>query len=198
MHSWLSLLIVDKLMVRATSARGRKEGTQGTVAILKKSPRLCISRLRYNEFVFCGKLKNWDWTLRRHLKFSGCTWYKFNSGREKGNLEALSKKVNLMSEILARPGRRNTWGNLMTSRLFQQCRVEFGEKICKLKPNMKLRFILLWRRQRHSSAYVYCEFGSFNAQCWARRIELRYNGYFEKVQNTMSDLPRPGAVQINE
>ena len=28
--------------------------------------------------------------------------------------------------------------------------------------------------------------------------KLRYNGYFEKVQTPISDLPQPGAVQINE
>ena len=98
-----------------------------------------------------------------------------------------------MSEILARPvWGTTTWGNVTTSRLYQQSSVEFGEKICKLKPKIKLRFILLWRRQRHRRSYVYCVFGSFNAQCWARRLELRYNGYFEKVQNTICDLPRPG------
>ena len=36
------------------------------------------------------------------MKFSGCTWYKTEFRKEKGNLEALSKKVNLMSEIFAR------------------------------------------------------------------------------------------------
>ena len=41
------------------------------------------------------------------MKFSGCTWYKIEFGKEKGNLEALSEKVDLMSEILARPVRRN-------------------------------------------------------------------------------------------
>ena len=52
-----------------------------------------------------------------------------NSGKQKGNLEALSKKVNFMSEILAHPVlRNNTWGNLTTSRLWQQSSVEFGEK----------------------------------------------------------------------
>ena len=29
-------------------------------------------------------------------------------------------------------------------------------------------------------------------------FELRFNGYFEKVQNPFSDLPRPGTVQIND
>ena len=52
---------------------------------------------------FYGKLENWDWTLRRDTrKFSGCTWYETTFGKEKSNLEALSKKVNLMSKILAR------------------------------------------------------------------------------------------------
>ena len=35
-----------------------------------------------------------------HLKFSGCTWYKTEFGKEKGNREALSKKENLMGEVI--------------------------------------------------------------------------------------------------
>ena len=74
----------------------------------KKRPRLCISRLRSNEF--CSA-ESWRIGIERfggtHLKFSGCTWYKIEFGKEKGNLEALSKKVNLMSEILARPVSKN-------------------------------------------------------------------------------------------
>ena len=35
------------------------------------------------------------------------TWYKIEFGKENGNQEALSQKVNLMSEILARPVLRN-------------------------------------------------------------------------------------------
>ena len=41
------------------------------------------------------------------MKFSGCFWYELKFEKEKGNLEALSKKVNLMSKILARPVLRN-------------------------------------------------------------------------------------------
>ena len=52
---------------------------------------------------------------------------------KKGNLEALTKKVNLMSEILARPVlRNNTWGNVTTSRLWQQSSVEFGKEKCTM------------------------------------------------------------------
>ena len=183
-------------MVRETSARGRRRRCSriSCDSKKKKGPRLCISKIRSNEFY---STESWRIGIERfggtHLKFLGCIWYKIEFGKEKGNQEAVSKKVNLMSEILARRfWGTTTWGNLMTSRLCQQSSVEFGEKIFKLKPNIKLRFTLLWRRQRHRSANVYCVLGSFNAQCWARRIELRYNGYFEKVQNAISDLPRPG------
>ena len=40
------------------------------------------------------------------MKFSECTWYKIEFGKEKGHLEALSKKVNFMSEIFARRSSR--------------------------------------------------------------------------------------------
>ena len=102
---------VDKLMVRATSARGREEGTQGAVAALKKKKkrrRLCNTKIRSNEH---HSVESWRIGNERfggtHLKFSGCTWYKIEFGKERGNLEALSKKVNLMSEILARLVLRN-------------------------------------------------------------------------------------------
>ena len=68
------------------------------------------------------------------MKYSGCTWHKIEYGKEKDNLEALSKKMNLMREILVRPVlRKTTRGNLTTSRLYQQSSVELGEKISKLK-----------------------------------------------------------------
>ena len=102
----------DMLMVRSNlSARSRKEGTQGAVAILrvKKGPRLCISKLRSNEFFSTEswrmRIERFDGThheiLEMHLV------QNYNSGKKKDNLEALSKKVNLVSEILARPFLRN-------------------------------------------------------------------------------------------
>ena len=46
------------------------------------------------------------------------------------------------------------------------CTSKVAWKLARKK--IKLRFSLLWRRQRHSRSYVCCGFGSFNAQCWAR------------------------------
>ena len=105
------MVIVACFMVRGNPARGREEGTQGSVAFLnerKKRPRLCISKLGSNEFY---STESWRIGIERfgetHLKFPGCIWHETKFEKEKVNLEALSKKVNLMSEILARPVLRN-------------------------------------------------------------------------------------------
>ena len=69
MHLWDSLPTSTSWWWEVNPARGsRKEGTQGGVAILrrrKKSPRLCISKLRSNEFYSTESWRIGDWTLRR-------------------------------------------------------------------------------------------------------------------------------------
>ena len=113
------------LMVRSNlSARSRKEGNQGAVAILREErSKVVYLKTQIQWILFYGKLENADWTLRRDTPWNSgdAPGAKLQFGKEKDNLEALSKKVNLVSEILARPVlRRNTWGNLTTSRLWQQ------------------------------------------------------------------------------
>ena len=59
---------VDKLMVRSNlSARSRKEGAQGAVAILrkKKESKVVYLKTQIQWILFCAKLEKWDWTLRR-------------------------------------------------------------------------------------------------------------------------------------
>ena len=64
---------------------------------------MCISKFRSNEFY---STKRWRIGSERfggtHLKLLGCALYKIEFEKEKGNLQVLSKKVNLMNEILAR------------------------------------------------------------------------------------------------
>ena len=139
MHSWLSLPMSTCWRWEATSARGREKKVLKDKLLFwgKKSPRLCISRLRSNEFY---STESWRIGIERF----GGTHHEIPRThlaqdrireRKKANLEALSKKANLMSEILARPVRRNNHlRKLATSRLYQQSSVEFGEKIRKLKP----------------------------------------------------------------
>ena len=163
----------------------------------KKESEVVYPRTQIQWIIFYGKLKNWDWALRRDTrKFSGCTWYKTEFGKEKGNLEALSKKVNLMSEILARPVlRRNTWGNLTTSRLYQQSSVEFGEKICKLKAEDNyVLFSCEGARDTEDRMFI-VDSGASMHNAEQGRLKHRNNGHFEKVQNSINDLPRLGQCQ---
>ena len=62
----------------------------------------------------------------------------------------------------------------------------------------QLRFILLWRRQRHRRSYVYCWFGSFNAQCWARETRAQKQWTLWEGPKPHKRLTATGAVQINE
>ena len=58
----------DMLMVRRDLPRGREKNVLKKQLLFwreKKNPRLCISKLRSNEFYSTESWRNWDWTLRR-------------------------------------------------------------------------------------------------------------------------------------
>ena len=120
-----------------------------------------------------------------HLKFSGCTWYKIEFWKEKGNLEELSKKANLVSEILARPGfeeqppeetsrqagctRKVAW-NLPRKYASSKPKVTTFYSLVKA-PETQKNVCLLWIR----------EASMHNAE--QRRFQLRSNGHLMKVPN---------------
>ena len=152
----------------------------------------CSAKVGYLQtqilwILFYGTLKNLDWTLRRDT-LEILRMHLVQIEFEKGE--------NLMSEILARPVRRNNHLRKPHDKEVEPGRVEWNlaRKDASSKPNIKLRFILLWRRQKHRRSYVYCAFGSFNAQSCARRFELRYNGYFEEVQKPHMRLTATGCI----
>ena len=80
--------------------KSKKESTQGAVAILKEKIQ---SKEVYSAESWANENERFDGThhiiLRTHLVRNS------NSGKN-GHLETISKKVNLMSEILARPSLR--------------------------------------------------------------------------------------------
>ena len=87
MHLWHSLLISTCWWWEVTSARGREKKVLKEQLLFwrKKRPRLCISKLRSNEFY---SAESWRIGIERfggtHLKFSGCNWYKIEFGKGKG------------------------------------------------------------------------------------------------------------------
>ena len=89
---------------RKPSARSRKEGTQASVAILERKKKRCVAQDsdRNNSLLRNVEELGLTASAGHTRKFSGCIWCESGLGKEKGNLEALLKKVNFMSEILAR------------------------------------------------------------------------------------------------
>ena len=86
----------------------------------------------------------------------------------------------------------------MTSRLCQQSNVEFGEKIFKFKPKTTTFYSPM---KAPETQKIVCLLWIRELQCtMLNKGELSSDtiGYFEKVQKTICDLPRTGAVQTNE
>ena len=137
MHLWHSLQKSTCWDVRSNlSAGSRKESTQGTVDILRRTrSKVVYLRIQIQWIVFHGKLEIWDWTLRRDAReILRITWYKIDFGKEKRAIWKQYPKrwTSWAKSLLERFWGMNTWGNLMTSRLWQQVSVEFGEKCTML------------------------------------------------------------------
>ena len=133
MRLWHAFPISTCWWWEVTSARGREKKVLKEQLLFwgKKESKVVYLKTQIQWILFYGKLEKWNWTLRPDTPWNSwdapATKPKF--GKEKSNLEVLSQKVNVMSESLrARFWGMNTWGNLTTSRLWQQSSVEFGEK----------------------------------------------------------------------
>ena len=104
---------MDVLMVRSNlSGRSKKRKYSRSSWYLegnKEESKVVYLKTQIQWILFHGKLENWDWTLRQDTPWNSwdASGTKQKFGKEKGNLEELSKKMNLMSEILARPVLRN-------------------------------------------------------------------------------------------
>ena len=114
----------------------RSESTEGAVAIVSKSPRLCISQITSKDVHSAGSWANEIELFggTRCKNSQDASGAKFKFGKEKGHLETLSKKINLRSEILARRSLRK---ELLRS---PQSSMGFGEKIHKVKAEDKATF----------------------------------------------------------
>ena len=194
---------IDKLMVRATSARGRKEGTQGSVAILKeKTSKVVYFKTQIQWRLFHGKLKNWDWTLRRdtpeilrmHLVRNWIRERKRQSGgiSQKGQ----PHERNPCEPVLRNNHLRKPHDKQIVS---AKQRGIWREKYVSSRQKIKLRFYsfvkapetqkivcLIWIREHQCTMLSKGELSSDTMDTLRRS------------KNPTCDLPQPGAVQINE
>ena len=179
------------------SARSKKKVRQGAVAMMRRRTKgFRISKLRSNEFCSIGKLKNWIERfggthlkiLRMHLVQN---WIR---QRNKGNLEASSKKGEPHERNPCAPGfeEQPPEETSLQAGCTSKVARNLARKYASLGRTLICVLIFLWRCQRHRSAYVFLCILEVNAQCWARRIELRYNGYVEMVQKLNMRLTATG------
>ena len=134
-------------------------------------------KIQIQWILSCGKLENWDWTLRRDTTENSqdASGAKLNSGKKRQSGGIIQKgepheRNPCAPDFQEQPPEETSRQAGCTSKVAWNLARNYASS-----SRRQLRFILLWRRQRHISAYVCCGFGSFSAQCWARRIELRYN-----------------------
>ena len=124
---------------------------QGAVAILKdKRVQGCLSQNTDPKKSFLRKTEQTrlNASAGHTIKFSGRTWYEIKKfGKEKGLLEALSQKVNLTSEILARQSLRK--GHLRKphdkKNVLAKQRGIRRNIYTSSRPRTRLRSILLWK-----------------------------------------------------
>ena len=127
MHLWLSLPISTCWWWEVTSARGREK------KVLKEQSLSWKKKLRSNDFYSTESWRNGIWTLRRdtpwHSQDTSGTKLKIWE-KKKGQSGGINQKCEPHERNPCASGfEDNTWGNLTTSRLWQQSSVEFGEKM---------------------------------------------------------------------
>ena len=131
---------IDMLMVGRDPARSRrKREVQGCVS-QNSGPKKSILRKAGQTRLNASAghtIKNSQDAIGTKVKF----------GKEKGHFEVLSKMVNLMSEILARPSLRKEHLRKPQDKKnvpAKQHRI-WRETYMSSRPRTKLRFILLWK-----------------------------------------------------
>ena len=181
-------------MVRGNPARGRKEVTQGAVAILrrKKGAKLCI---RSNEFYSTGSWRNWDLNpLAEH------TW---NSQDASGTKQISEKKKAIWRHY----PKRWTWWAKSSRLVFQEQPLDGTSRqadcISKVAWNLARKYasssrtwnyVLFSCEGARETEYRMCvmDSGASMHNAEQRRIKLRYNTS-RRSKNPICDLPRPGS-----
>ena len=112
MHSWLSLPISTYWWDEKTQREfeRRRYSRISCCSEREKTSRVVYLKTKNHWILFYGKLKNWNWTLGRDRPGNSqdALGTKLNSGKKRTIWSYFPKKVNFMSEILARPVWRNS------------------------------------------------------------------------------------------
>ena len=97
----------------------------------EKTSKVVYLKTQIQRILFHGKWKNWDWTLRRDTPWN--SWDASGTNQNSGKKRAIwtnypKRRTSWAKSLRAQFWGTNTWGNLTTSRWWQQSSVEFVEK----------------------------------------------------------------------
>ena len=160
----------------------------------EKRSKAVYLKIQIQWILFYGKLENWDWTLRRGTPWNSQdapgTKLKFGKKKQSGGI---IQKGELHERNPCAPG-FDEQPPEETSRQ-EDCTSKAAWKLakkCKLKAEDNY-VLFSYEGARDTEDRMFdMDSGASMHNAEQGEFELRYNGYFEKVQNPMSDLPRPG------
>ena len=116
MHLWLSLPISTcwRLQKHSASSKKKKVLKEPVAVLRRKNVQGCVSQDSdpMNSFPRNVAEMGLIASAGHTRKFSGCTWYRTEFGKEKGQSGGIIQK----GEVL----RRNTWGNLTTRGIWRE------------------------------------------------------------------------------
>ena len=130
------------------SKKSKKESTQGAVAILRQKKKVqgCVSKFRSKEVY---SVESWANEIERfggtHHKILGTHVVRNSNSGKKGPSRGVIQKVNLMSEILARPSLRKEHLRELQDKKSVPAKQHgiWREKYFSSWPRAKRRFVLL-------------------------------------------------------
>ena len=168
---------------------------------------MCISKFRSKEVYsaegWANEIEHIGGTHHKILKTRGT---KFKFGKEKGHLRALSKKVNLISEILARPSlRREHLGKPQDEKSVPAKQHGIlARKIHKLKAENKATFYslveikapVLVSKNTEERMFV-VDSGASMHMLSKKDLSSDENGYFAEVQNPYDGSDRHRLVSFD-
>ena len=113
-------------------------------------------KIQIQWILSCGKLENWDWTLRRDTTENSqdASGAKLNSGKKRQSGGIIQKgepheRNPCAPDFQEQPPEETSRQAGCTSKVAWNLARKYASS-----SRRQLRFILLWRRQRHISAYV--------------------------------------------
>ena len=190
------------------SKRSKSESTQGAVAILTESPRLCISKFRSKE-VYSAKpgQTRLNASAGHALKFSGRTWYEVQNRERKGPSRGVIQKGDPHERNLCAPKfeERTPEKTSRQEEFARKAAWNLARKIYKLKAEDKATFYSPVENkgtsaslQKHRRTYVCGDSGVLMHMLSKKDLSSDDMDTLRRSRNTTTVVTAKEEVQTND